>query len=209
MWLTNIDFNIDENSIDPRFFFRIDFEYYENLEIPILFNGFIKTSDNQRIAKIDCEYDNFYGSKNNISIPLVDEYQKNIIRRDEERTLHRNFSAQITQNSINHIEKLRLIDPQKRVFLNIDLEIVIFKYNNSDKKELIIERYNGTRQVEIAQSEWLNKYAPKLGIGEFLIIEFPKQSMKIGNDLKDEWIKKLIRARDRLDEMYLSLNEGR
>jgi hypothetical protein len=55
--LTNIDFNIDQNSIDPRFFFRVDFEYYENLEIPLIFNGFIKTTDDKRIAKIDSEHD--------------------------------------------------------------------------------------------------------------------------------------------------------
>jgi hypothetical protein len=208
MWITNFDFNVDEQSIDPRFQFRVDFEYYENQEAPIMFTGFLKTIDGKKIATVDCDHDN-YNSYSSISIPLVDMVKNIDVNRTNKVRYSRNFSAFISKQSIDYLEAKRLASPSKNVMLKLELEITTLKFNNSEKGELKIERYLETNQFEIEQSKWLKKYSSKFGIGEFLIIEFSKQNIKVNKKAKKTWVDKLDRAQKRLSEMETLLSEGK
>lgn len=208
MWITKVDFNVDEHSIDPRFLFRVDFEYYENQEAPITFTGFLKSFDGKKIATIDCEQDNYNGY-NYVAIPTVDRYKNAEVNRSKKSRYSRNFSASISKQSIDYLESQRLTRPSKNVIINLELEIITLKLDNSEKRELTIERGQGLQQIEIEQSKWLNHYATKFGIGEFLIIEFSKQSIKVNDKGKKTWIDKLHRAQTRLNEMETLLNEGK
>jgi len=208
MWITKVDFNVDEQSIDPRFLFRVDFEYYENQEAPITFTGFLKSIDGKKIGTIDCEQDNL-NIYNNIGIPTAAGYRNIEINRNNKSRYSRNFSALITKKSIDYLESQRLERPSKNVFINLELEIITLKFENSEKRELKIEKVQGQQQIEIEQSTWLKKYSSKFGIGEFLIIEFSKHNIKIEEKAKKTWVDKLHRAQTRLGEMETLLNEGK
>jgi hypothetical protein len=208
MWITKVDFNVDEQSIDSRFLFRVDFEYYENQEAPITFTGFLKSIDGKKIATIDCDFDN-YNPYSNIGIPTVDKVRNIEVNRNNKSRYSRNFSAGVSKQSIDYLEKQRLERPSKNVILNLELEIITLKFDNSEKRELKIERYPRTNQIEIEQSTWLKKYSSKFGIGEFLIIEFSKQNIKVKEKAKKTWVDKLERAQTRLGEMETHLSEGK
>lgn len=208
MWITKVDFNADEQSIDPRFQFRVDFEYYENQEAPITFTGFLKSIDGKKIASIDCDYDN-YTLYNNIGIPTVDRVKNIEVNRNNKLRYSRNFSARVSKRSIDYLETQRLTRASKNVLLNLELEIITLKFDNSEKRELKIDRSQATNQIEIEQSAWLKKYSSKLGIGEFLIIEFSKQNIKVNAKAKKNWADKLDRAQTRLGEMETLLSEGK
>jgi hypothetical protein len=208
MWITKVDFNVDEQSIDPRFQFRVDFEYYENQEAPITFTGFLKSIDGKKIATVDCEQDN-YNTYNNMGIPTVDRVKNIEVNRNNKSRYSRIFSAQISKQSIDYLERQRLSRPSKNVILNLELEIITLKFDNSEKRELKIDRQQSTNQIEIEQSTWLKKFSSRFGIGEFLIIEFSKQNIKVGEKGKKAWVEKLDRAQTRLSEMETLLSEGK
>jgi hypothetical protein len=207
MWITNIDTSVDLQSIDPRFLIRVDFEYYQNQEAPIGFNGFLRSLDGKKLGSIDCEQDNFNGH-NAISIPLADTYRNKEIDRNERSRHLRNFSVSLSKQSIDYIESQRLQRQTKNVLVNLELEITTLRFDPSEKREIRINREYGNRQIEIEQSKWLKDYSSSFGIGEFLIIEFSKQRITL-NETKSNWTDKLERAKKRLHEMESQLSEGK
>ena len=208
MWLTNIDLNVDLNSIDSRFKFRVDFKYYKEEEAPITFYGFIKSSDGKRIAEISCEDDNYSGERF-ISIPIEVSQGDTKLKENREVALSRDFSASISLRSLSYLENLRQLSKTKNVRLTIELTVVSIKQEFLHKPTLRIERTPMSRQIEIEQSDWLKNYAPIFGIGEFLIIEFSKQNIITNNDFRKGWFEKIERSKKRLNEMENHLLEGK
>ncbi|MEQ9374117.1 MAG: hypothetical protein RIG68_03010 [Imperialibacter sp.] len=205
MWIKKVEVGVDESSIDPRFLFRAEFEYVVDKEIPLFISGFLKTPDGRKLAAIDSEQE--LSGYDNIVIPIS---EGNSSSSGNERSVYsRKFSATISKKAIDFLEHQRLSRSTKSVLLKVELEIATLYLDTFSGKALKIERQPGNMEIEIEQSSWLRNFSEKLGLGEFLIIEFSKHHIQLGADLKSMWTEKLDRALTRLGEMHTLLNEGK
>lgn len=206
MWITNAVIGVDESSIDPRLHLKIDFHYHGHSELPITFHGYLKSRNGKRLATIDCGVDTIKQSI--LSIPTVDQDRHGDIKRNIETKYSRDFTAVLSPKSIDYIEDQRTSDPTKNVFLVVEMEMIQVGFQPTERRELGIEKNTGSWGVEIEQSKWLKHFAPYLGIGNFMIIEFSNDQIKAAQGIKHTWLEKIDRAIIRLGEMHTHLREG-
>lgn len=92
--------------------------------------------------------------------------------------------AELDKESLNFIEKIRDKDNKKDVKFTVSLNI---SYLEKSYKGYIIGYERITRnalqeKATIKSSDWVHDYAPKFGIGNFMILEIPIDLL--GNNIK-------------------------
>lgn len=165
---------IDTEALTPTLSIRIDLEFGQKVEAPISISGRLLSNDGKVIAFIN-EYqissDNYYG------ISILTREQKDKLHRDENVIIYNaQLTACLTHKAIEHIEIQREKDPEKAVRFNLDFVIkyisIPTKPTNIAAEDLVrlqLKRLN--RKLIINQSDWVIKFAPQLGIGNFLLLE--------------------------------------
>ena len=159
-------------------------------------------------------------------LALISEHQINsdydyglrLLSKDEkeqsrkENRPHRRFvqlSAQLTQIAIESIENQR--DKTSDKSINFSLDLVI--KSMSLTKDISDNRFEDFIKIKIAreysnvsieQSEWINKFSEKLGIGKFMLVE-----LKVPNsEVPDFWNKLFELLRKNVTDMELSIRSG-
>ena len=207
MRVNNPKIKVDDLSINPTLICSIDLEFDYSLEIPISVTGKLIGSNNRVLAlisehQINSDYD--YGLR------LLSKDEKEQSRK--ENRLHRRFvqlSAQLTQIAIESIENQR--DKTSDKSINFSLDLVI--KSMSLTKDISDNRFEDFIKIKIAreysnvsieQSEWINKFSEKLGIGKFMLVE-----LKVPNsEVPDFWNKLFELLRKNVTDMELSIRSG-
>lgn len=176
--VTSID--VDNKSIVPAFVINAKLTYYYNQEAPIAVDGRIITADGKTISLIS-EYQ--MNKEVSIGLKILDEDTRNIIYGSggKYKYFHEiRLVSFLHPNAINYIENLREADQEKSVVFNL---YFLVKYLNTPSDYTSISNVrnhdplisvqikNCYCQFSIKQSDWINKYSPLLGIGNFLLIE--------------------------------------
>ena len=194
-------------NVNPSFIIEIEFEFNRFREIPINFIGKISTSDGFKISSLSREIDKMnYQFYNDMSLSLETlEYEN-----DSSVFIH-TFSTELTSKAIDNIEKLRLANDSKSVIIILDLECTYLTTGSNQNNKRVLQAKLGKMQEKftIEQSKWVQDYCEPLGIGKYLLIEFPFETLD--TEYKKETIlsEKLVRAKRHIKEMDELLKAGK
>ncbi len=207
IYITKTEIAPDKNAVNPCLLINLEFEFDRYYELPIGFSGRLKTQDGTRLSYIQSEKDQ------NFQYTLRD----NGLTIDQSKTKHdrskftKQLSTELTNNAIDRIELIRIADPKKEISLTVEIDVTTLKIENNQSQITQLKAEITQTQIiyTIPQSKWIQDFAPHLGIGNYLLIEFPINPTDIEINKLNSWGDKLGRARKRLEEMqnYLALGE--
>jgi len=192
-----------DKSISPGLQFTLKVNFSDPAyEIPIHIDGLLLSEDDTIIATLST-HELQQSQTTPSEMTLVRARDLTYLDREFNRSLQRdiNLIAWLNKESIDRINILR----QKYdgdVFFKIQLSIITFYFNIalnrngfstsiengwllSSYKEpyfLKVYKYVDNTTVKIVESEWIKKFAPKLGLGTYFIVEVPAKGV-----LKDAW----------------------
>lgn len=188
MNIRSVEIEVEQLSINPMLNIWVNLEFEHSKEIPLSLSGKL-CHNNGRILSVLQEYQLNTDSKYELTF-------KNLRKEESsERSMDRHsvqLSAVLTPPALEIIEREREKNTEKKVEFYIEF---IFKtiilprkvdLENIDSFELNIEKK--PNRISIEQSDWVNNYSPKLGIGNFLLLEL---NLADYNNISDFW-KELI-----------------
>lgn len=205
MWIDNLELYPDTNSVIPQIKVRADINCSFWSELPVYVMGNLKM-DGKLISRLEPTIES-YNRNEEYSIPLTTK-----ITSEKQRKFRVDLLSTLHERQVNFIENKRLAAPDKNVNFSVELEIHYLvvdearaetnKYNVLKKKiEFISNSYS------IEQSEWIRKYSSYLGLGKYLLVEFPVAE-NVEAVQGQHWQAVLGRAYDLLAEMENRLREG-
>lgn len=209
MQITKLNILPDNYSANPTVILNVTFEGDRNSELIIGYIGRVKTNDGIRLADVLNSKDQNYQYQLREMGLQIESNQLEYNRT----TFQKEFHFELTSKAIETIEIDRCTNTKKQVCFNFEFEITILKidrnFNNNNVRQLKAEIAYLSHVCEIPQSKWIQEFAESLGIGKYLLIEFPVTSNidDIGKNIL--WSKKMHLAQNHISEMQLQLQSGR
>ncbi|WP_340067232.1 hypothetical protein [Ascidiimonas aurantiaca] len=172
MNIKTIQIEVDTQSINPMLKIWVNLEFDYSNEIPVSISGKL-CHQNGQILSVLSEYqlntDSRYG------LTLRTEQQKE--ERGKNTEIHSvQLSALLTPKAIESIEKQREKAQNKSAEFYMEFVLktmnIPVDFNNLQNNHLV--RLNIEKKSErysIEQSDWVANFSPKLGIGNFLLLE--------------------------------------
>jgi hypothetical protein len=210
--VTTIDINIQ--AIFPTLTIGVDIVYYYHLEAPISIAGILNTSDGKTIAFIN-EFQ--VNSQNSHELTIYNKQTKDKIFGSGDKYkyhYHAQLTALLSEKGIEHIENIREKDNEKSVkfyfnfilkYLEVPPDIQTIINIENPTPFIRLQVINCGSQFIIKQSDWVNKYAPILGIGNFLLLEL---SIPANFEVAAKWSELYDRLLFRLKEMQNAIRHG-
>lgn len=172
MNISNCTVEVNNQSINPMLNIWVNLEFDYSAEIPLSLSGKL-CLQNGKILSALTEYqlntDNKYG------ITLKTEQEKKT-RSNNKRNHSVQLSAVLTPLAIDFIEKEREKHSNKSVefYLEFVSKTLISPVNveNFIANDLVsVNIESKSKRIIIEQSDWVTNFSPKLGIGNFLLLE--------------------------------------
>lgn len=189
---------INSSTITPALNVQADITYNRVHDAPFSISGIIITSDGKT-----CAFMNEY--ELNGSPAFFVKPPQNNVRIQANQVVQFVLTALLSQQAIDHIESLREQHHEKAVHLRF--AFVIKSIESPSTLENMIGVRTGTisSKFDINQGDWERKYAPALGIGKYILLEF-----QIPEDAKvaQEWIELYNNLSTAVREMERSINHG-
>ncbi len=205
----NSDVNL--KSIHPELIFDIDFVYTSDLEILQSIQGILHAEDWREIAILS-QFDNSPIRESSIKFDLAK--QNNPIQS----TIKINLRATLNALALQYIEQKRMENITKDVKFLFSFRLTTLQIKAPYGEDILfLETNSNGGELVIKQSDWVQRYAPKLGLGSFLLVELPDFSMDKFRDRFNnspfEWVKNDLQAHaeklnNALSEMKKSLIQG-
>lgn len=175
MKISNLQVNVCTQSLSPTLQLYVNIEFSYKIEVPVSITGRI-LSDNSKIISYISEHHKENGIE--CHLHLLTKAEKEKIKNENTNENYSTYlSAELSPKAIEHIEIMREKNPEKSVQFRIEF---IIKYmeigvepEDLHKGSLIkfsIKKIS--ENFEIKQSDWIQKYAPYIGIGKYLLFEF-------------------------------------
>lgn len=192
------------DSINCAFTVGIHLEYNGNGEIPIYVLGVVKSSDGKIISHMT-----------EIAAQRNSDFQLHLVppaRRTTHAYLH--LYAPVEPKAVNHIERLREKDSEKSVNLRFEVTVKMldsplypadFVGGMSGKPLLTYKETFDSAGYVIKQSDWVSKYAPYFGLGNFLLLELQLPDLV---KVESHWKELYERLSHRLKEMEIAIRQG-
>jgi len=199
---------IDTQTIAPTLTIRVEITYYSRLEIPVSISGKINAASGKTIA-----YTNeFYAriSEKQMDIYPMSEKEKDTIFSGGNK-FHNEYnatlSATLSHAAIDHIELYREKDHEKAVRFNFEflLKKLEFISDPTERSTIRMQTSGGFEHFVINQSDWVKKYSPLLGIGNFLLLEL---QIPDKHTVSADWTALYDRLALRLKEMEEAIRQG-
>jgi hypothetical protein len=196
-----------EKSVNPSFQISITI-YYSESKIPLSLEGEVLSSDNTHLANF-CSTSSMPQQTQDIN--LFD----NSYRNSSNQSYNSEVIVNLSKEALDHIGKMREENENKDVELRINFKIKFLISNvlishrflrgdnhvpaedmnilscNNGKSFLKLKTDNFCDSYKITASDWINNYAPKLGLGKYIILEIPEPDI-----LEEEKFKELISTKD-------------
>lgn len=141
---------------------------------------------------------------NEIEIREINNAQNSKNYRENNSNYYKiNLLAALDKTKINFIENERQKNERKSVKFSVRLrisgiKIPTFEKSSEYKYQIRIEELFET--IEISQNDWLRKFCPFLGIGEFYLIELIKPPLENGNKIWSDLHENLINNLTQMEE---------
>lgn len=220
-----------KDSIMPALEFSVVGQKVNN-QILIDATGNAFTENNKYISALD-RVNNIWPDKFQLRIPrLNDNHDYNT---QSEFTVK--FILTLNKELLDYIDNIRQKNSKKDVILNIKINLIflkfdLFLYRNADKNVKDILPVNNSNlmmlicnsdscfeqnsieenlQLPIKSSDWVQEFAPVLGLGNFLVMEIPilnQEEVKISSDGFNDLCKKINDASGKLNNIKSLLIKG-
>lgn len=205
MKIENTRIEVDKNSINPMLKIRVDLEFTYESETPVSISGKL-CHNNGKILSVITEYelntDKYFGLK--LKTLEEKESKKNINNRHTVQ-----LGALLSTKAIQSIEEQREKAKNKSAEFYIEFvvktltqPVSLDNLQGNDLLRLNIEKRSS--QIIIEQSDWVANFAPKLGIGNFLLLELSIAE----NDVSDFWKELIELLKSNILEMERSIKLG-
>lgn len=186
--------SIYRESIAPAISFSANIETSYNVEYPYLITGEMLCS-----GKVISILQPILENRSEFEIRDISDADDNRNYRENRKNYFRLILiAELNEKKIDFIENERQKNAKKSVALNIRLRVGAIRFPTIDraseyKNKIRVEEL--FESVEIAQNDWLQRFSPSLGIGEFYLVELikpePKSTNKIWSDLHETLVENL------------------
>lgn len=186
--------SIYREAVAPTISFSANIITNYNIEYPFLITGELLCG-----GKVVSFLNTIPESRNEFDIRTISDTEDNKNYKENRSNYFRvTLIAELDDRRINFIEDERQKNSKKAVNLNVRLKIggvripTIEKASDYKFKVKVEELF---ASVEIAQNDWLQRFSPSLGIGEFYLVELikpePESSNKIWSDLHEILVRNL------------------
>jgi len=207
MKINNPKIKVDSQSINPTLICSMDLEFDRSIEIPISVSGKLIGSNHKVLSLLN---EHQINREYNYGLRLLSKEEKEQSRKDNNsERYYVQLSAELSQLALNSIENQRNKNKDKSI--NFTIELVIKSLNLT--KDISDNRYEDFIQInieqeylhpKIEQSEWINNYSEKLGIGKFLLLE-----LNVPNEhIPDFWSDLFNKLKTNVFEMENSIQSG-
>lgn len=184
MKIENTRIEVDTQSINPMLKIQVDLEFPYESEIPISISGKL-CQQNGKILSVLTEYE--LNMDNDFGLTLKTEQERKSKGNSQNRQSVQ-LCALLSPLAIQSIEEQREKAKNKSAEFYIEFIIKTLSQpasldnlQGNDLVRLNIERKPS--RIKIEQSDWVDNFAPKLGIGSFLLLELNIAE----NDVTDFW----------------------
>lgn len=207
MNISNPKIKVNNQSINPTLICSIDLRFDRSIEMPISVSGKLIGSNHKVLSllnehQINANY--CYGLR------LLSKEEKEQSRKENNPDLcHIQLSAELSQLALDSIENQR--DKTIDKSIKFTLELVVKSLNLT--KDISHNRYDDFIQIniereylylKIEQSDWINNYSQKLGIGKFFLLE-----LNVPNeDIPDFWSDLFDILTTNVSDMEKSIRSG-
>lgn len=202
---------VDEQFVLPTLKISVEIEYNHSLELPISISGHLIVGGKIISQLIETSVN----SDATIGLKLLTQGRKNGLKGTANSNYtHRTYlTAVLNEITINHVENFREKQTSKSVQFHFNF---IWKYltspidfhnlegfDSSDFISLRVEKPYA--DYEIKHSDWVNSFAPKLGLGNFLLVE-----LRIPDEVKisSSWNQLYSALAFNVKEMEKCIREG-
>jgi hypothetical protein len=174
MKINILDITVDSHTISPALTIGLDIQCPRNIEAPISISGTLSTSDGKVVSFLN-EYNLNTDSYFELDA-LTEAERKRILKEKDIRQYYVQLTAVLSQKAIEYIEIQREKDSTKSVkfmlnFIVKYLEIQVKPVNVIEGTLIRVQIKRDQQRFEIKQSDWVIKYSPNIGIGNFLLLE--------------------------------------
>ncbi len=192
-----------EKSVNPSLQISITIyyssEYSIESKIPLSLEGEVLSSDNTHLANF-CSTSSMLDQTQYINLSGISPYQNS-----SNPSYNSDVIVNLSKEALVHIGEMREKNINKDVELKINLKIKYLISNvsivgdmnilscNKGRSFLKLKTDNFYESCTIRASNWINDYAPKLGLGKYIILEIPEPDI-----LEEEKFKELISIKDKV-----------
>ena len=219
-----------KDSIMPALEFSVVGQKVNN-QILIDATGNAYTENNKYISALNRVY-NILPDRFQVNIPKLNDKQK-----DTQSEFTVKFILTLNKELLDYIDNIRQKNSQKNVILNVKINLIFLNfdlllYRNADKNVKDILPINNpdlmmlicnsdscfeqnsieeNLQLPIKSSDWVQEFAPVLGLGNFLVMEIPilnQEEVKIPLEGFNDLCKKINDASGKLNNIKSLLIKG-
>jgi len=196
--------SVYKDSIAPTIYFLAKISTTQYLEYPHLITGELLCG-----GKVVSFLYPLLEDKNKFGARDISDVVRNENYR-EDRFYNFRFKliAELDERKIDFIENERHKNNKKSVTLDLKLKVAGVSIPTTDEvnaSKYTIETESLSERIEIRQDEWLQRFSPLLGIGEFYLVELIKPDTETNNQIWSDLYKNLVKN---LNEMEETLKKG-
>lgn len=203
---------VDSKSLEPALLIHYEIEYDNGHETPLSIAGRLSVHD-KIVANIG-EYS--IQNTTRTVIATFPPIAKNKSNKDQ-TTYSGRLIAGLSPKALDFIEECREKDGEKAIHFNFKFIIRTLEIISEPGEALRLnyQTIDGNGYHKIQQSDWVRKFSPALGIGNFLLLEFeiPDKHVVDGywKELYDRMVAKINEVQDaiRNGEWLRAMERGR
>ncbi len=200
--------NVDNKTLAPSLVVDLMVECYNRIEAPIYIAGVLSCSS-KIITSLS---ENYIQRSETIRLLASNEHLEKQIKKENQLYYYNTeLRGELNHTAIEYIEtcRERHYDKSMNFRINIILRTIHTKVDHSKPNLgvnfLDIKTQDYSFNYKINQSEWINRYAQKLGIGKFLLIELAVPDIEKTSRF---WIELLDRLNKNVQDIESSIKQG-
>ncbi len=207
--------NIDTLSLTPALNIRVNIEYMGDVELPLSVAG--KLLVGGKVCALIGEY----------SIPSEHSFNLRFVAKEEKeqmygkgnrhiQTYFANLTVPLSSTAIDYFEATREKTGDKAMIFQFEFIVrylhtsmtpeelkTMFAFQQTPFMVMVAKNYN--LSFSIKQSDWVSKFSPGLGIGNFVLLEFQVPQK---HDVVKEWGDLYDKLYERTQDMEQAIRQG-
>ncbi len=211
--ISNVEIN--SRALEPTLTVQAAIEYYRDLEVPLYISGKLLTPDGKIVAYL---HEHQISREVKLDLSLLKKDAKEDIYKSGNKyqgSYWATLTLPLSQKAIEHIEAEREKNNEKSVVLCFDfilkwMELPIeatmlgaIQHYNLSFATIVCKHINSS--FTIKQSDWVKKYSPALGIGNFVLLEY---AIPDKHEVSKDWSQLYERSYLRMQEMESAIRQG-
>lgn len=210
MDITLINIEPNKHSLNPEIITHLEVSFIHTEELPLNLSLNLVVNNLQ----IGTSFSNFADYSSEFSLifirnshSLVENSQKS----ESCKSIRFRCLIQLSKKAINYIEEQRIAN-NGNIWFHFDLRIPFIqtysiKYKEKEEIGLKYKLFEKKISTKILQSDWVQNFCSDLGIGDFILLEFPKLDFPENVDLKMKEIMRSMKHKLEKSKKYFLIGD--